>query len=231
METQRGYVVFRMVESDVPESVKNAFFAQCGQPLNANLTDVTTISPYYQHLEQVKEKERLSDDLLTFSVPRIPEFTENELNKLDSVVLEDYQNQGRRFGEVVAPILKDFLDLKDTDSFTGTIYKASWSASTSTLSLSEAQSQEVKMTAMLKDDTWQVTTDNLTIQDAEYFERIAPQVRAKLSQRKAIALKVYEKLVAEVRSSPGFENSSNSEVDLLEKQLVLLENVKVRQKC
>jgi len=217
METQRGYVVFRMVESDVPESVKNAFFAQCGQPLNANLTDVTTISPYYQHLEQVKEKERLSDDLLTFSVPPIPEFPENEVNKLDSVVLDKnlhYQNQGMRFGEVVAPILKDFLDLKETDSFTGNIYKASWSASTSTLSLSEAQSQEVKMTAMLKDDTWQVTTDNLTIQDAEYFAKIAPQVRAKLSQRNALALKVYEKLVAEVRSSPGFENSSNSEVDL-----------------
>jgi hypothetical protein len=51
LETKRGYAVLRAFESDIPESIKQKISQKYGEPLNANLTDLATISPYHQYLE------------------------------------------------------------------------------------------------------------------------------------------------------------------------------------
>ncbi|MCT7962975.1 hypothetical protein NG791_20085 [Laspinema sp. D1] len=51
LETERGYAVLRAFEGDVPESIKQKISQKYGEPLNANLTDLATISPYHQYLE------------------------------------------------------------------------------------------------------------------------------------------------------------------------------------
>ncbi|NJO94230.1 MAG: hypothetical protein HC820_07545 [Hydrococcus sp. RM1_1_31] len=50
-ETQRGYVVFRMKEADVPHNALQLMHKQCGQILEANSVD--GISPYHQKLEAI----------------------------------------------------------------------------------------------------------------------------------------------------------------------------------
>jgi len=55
-ETQRGYVVLRMIKDEIPSDLQAKLDAKLGQPLDANVTNFNTLSPYHQKLEQIPLK-------------------------------------------------------------------------------------------------------------------------------------------------------------------------------
>ncbi|MGH2416567.1 MAG: hypothetical protein ACRDEA_23305, partial [Microcystaceae cyanobacterium] len=52
-ETKRGYWVLAMVERDIPLPAREQLIQHCGSPLDANLADLSTLSPYHQKLETI----------------------------------------------------------------------------------------------------------------------------------------------------------------------------------
>lgn len=65
-ETLRGYAVFRMRESSLSPDAQSVLVKHCGKLLDANLVDISTISPYYEKLGQMplidREELSLNDD-------------------------------------------------------------------------------------------------------------------------------------------------------------------------
>ncbi|MGH2414556.1 MAG: hypothetical protein ACRDEA_12910, partial [Microcystaceae cyanobacterium] len=113
-ETERGYVVFRMKEADVPSPDRQLIENQCGEAQWANLTNMATISPYHQRLEAVAQ------------------VNSETVKQIQQPTLLSYQNlaspqqlQAERT-LLVAPIVKKYLELQGTHHYDGLVHTATW---------------------------------------------------------------------------------------------------------
>ncbi len=148
--------------------------------------------------------------------------------------------------KVVSPIIKDFLKLKQVETFQGEIYSAAWKSNNQTLTLSDSTGS-TKLSAQYTNGEWLAKVDNLTPQDVDFFQKLNSKIQEKLNPASSIEQKrrtrmprsprhremsvqmfrqEYEGLKERVRSNPNFQNSGVEEVDIAVAMLVIKESVK-----
>ena len=137
-------------------------------------------------------------------------------------------------GDIVAPIVQDFLKLKGTDHYQGQKYNASWNKETQSLILQDANGS-TKLEAQYLNGAWQSQRNNLTAPDIEYFQNMKPKIQAQLQSnltiepKKQLLRQEYERLREQVHSNPNHRNAGIEKVDIAIAMLVLKESAQHNQ--
>ena len=122
---------------------------------------------------------------------------------------------------IVAPIVNDFLRVKNSEEYEGKIYNAAWR--NNILILSTTNGSTLLFTQYLNGQ-WQSKPDNLTQQDVEFFQGLKPKIAEQLAEKEArqqVFRQEYEQLRSQVRSDPKFKNESPEKVDIGVAMLVI----------
>ena len=127
---------------------------------------------------------------------------------------------------IVAPIVKDFLKLKETEDYQGQKYNAAWKESNQTLTLHDSKGL-TKLEAQYINGEWQSQVDNLTAEDVKVFQRMNPQIQEQLQenltieQKRQVLRQEYESLKGEIQAKPDFHNAGVEKKDIAIAMLVI----------
>ena len=144
------------------------------------------------------------------------EFTiEKDSSSLDS----EAKSISSEAARIVAPIVKDFLKLKETEDYQGQRYNATWKESNQTLTLQDSKGL-TKLEAQYVNGEWQSQVDNLTTEDVEVFQGMKPMIKEQLQenssieQKRQILRQEYESLKGEIQAKPDFHNAGVEKRDI-----------------
>ncbi len=127
----------------------------------------------------------------------------------------------RSRASIVAPIVNDFLRVKNSEQYQGKIYNAA--SQNNVLILSKVDGSTL-LEAQKINGQWQSKADNLTQEDVEFFQALKPKIAEKLAEREAMQQgfrQEYEQLRRQVRSDPNFKNESLDKIDMRVAMLVI----------
>ena len=122
---------------------------------------------------------------------------------------------------IVAPIVNDFLRVKNSEQYQGKIYNAAWK--NNVLILSSANGSTL-LEAQKVNGQWQSKPDKLTSQDVEFFQGLKPKIAEELAEKESIQQgfrQEYEQLRRQVRSNPNYRNESPEKIDMRVAMLVI----------
>ena len=122
---------------------------------------------------------------------------------------------------IVAPIVNDFLRVKNSEQYQEKIYNAAWRINV--LILSSANGSTL-LEAQKVNGQWQSKADNLTQEDVEFFQGLKPKIAEKFAEIRSMQQgfrQEYEQLRNQVRSDPNFKNESPEKVDMVVAMLVI----------
>ncbi len=122
---------------------------------------------------------------------------------------------------IVAPIVNDFLRVKNSEEYEGKIYNAAWR--NNVLILSKANGATL-LEAQKVNGQWQSQPDKLTERDVEFFQGLKPKIAEELAEKEVIQQgfrQEYEQLRSLVRSNPNYRNESPETVDMGVAMLVI----------
>ncbi|MDJ0534774.1 MAG: hypothetical protein QNJ70_20215 [Xenococcaceae cyanobacterium MO_207.B15] len=115
---------------------------------------------------------------------------------------------------IVAPIVNDFLRVKNSEEYEGKKYNAAWKNNVLILSTTNGSTL---LEAQRINGQWQSKPDNLTQQDVEFFQGLKPKIAEQLAEKEVRQQgfrQEYEQLRSQVRSDPKFKNESPETVDM-----------------
>jgi hypothetical protein len=213
-DLKEGYVVFRMKETDVSPSVLQSIKKQCGEVFDAVAVDKTTITERQQISHDTKPNAIANPN--TFTSP--PTSSTSRVQETSSTPIEIQLSRTK----IIAPIVKDYLDLADTPHHSGSIHTATWDKNSQILSLVDNRTNSLKLLAKWDKDRWSALpvplTDpqspNLTEADLTHFQSLVPKIEANWDKRRAQYRTWYNKSAFEILSSVKGSQPSPEQLDL-----------------
>ncbi|MDJ0747179.1 MAG: hypothetical protein QNJ32_28085 [Xenococcaceae cyanobacterium MO_167.B27] len=122
---------------------------------------------------------------------------------------------------IVAPIVNDFLRVKNSEEYEGKKYNAAWKNNILILSTTDGSTL---LEAQKINGQWQSKPDNLTQQDVEFFQGLKPKIAEQLAEKEArqqVFRQEYDQLRSQVQSDPKFKNESPEKVDMVVAMFVI----------
>jgi hypothetical protein len=214
-ETARGYTVFRMKEADVSPNVLQLMQKQCGEVLDAVAVEKAAITKDRQQISHNTKPNAIANPNTFTSPPLSPT---SRVKETSSTPIEIQLSRTK----IIAPIVKDYLDLANTHHHSGSIHTATWDKNSQILSLVDNRTNCLKLLAKWDSERWSALpvpladskSPNLTEADVTHFQSLVPKIEASWDKRRAQYRTWYNSSAFEILSSVKSSQPSPEQLDL-----------------